>query len=691
LYRRSLSLAVALALAAGIPAAAQSQTGDGRFNLGEIIVTGSRPDGLSSVGGSVVTGEQSWQFQRLSLEQALSLAPGVNTTPRGRRNEYDIFVRGFDRLQVPLMIDGVRIYLPADNRVDFQRFLTADIAAIQIQKGYASVLDGPGAMGGAINLVTSRPGDSLLLEGGVSAGGRSDAEEVNAYMIGGASFDNFYVQGSVAYTDRDFWTMSGNYVPTPISLEDGDERISSYNKDWRVNFKFGFTPNDTDEYTLNVIQQGGEKGSPLNVYNNPPVPQGSYWEWPYWDVTNTAFLTSTEFDAFTLKSKTYYNTFENGLSSYDNATYTTQSQPFAFDSPYDDHAYGTSIELALTELQSSTLKFAIYYRTDEHKEQQTSRPTHPTLSFVEPVQEQGQDTWSVAVENTFHVSPALDVVVGASYDEYEITAAEEFGNHDNNAATPNILYERPRSSGDSTNWQTAVIYRYNDRAQIHASVSDRGRFPTFFELYSTRFGTATPNPDLGPERATNFEIGWEKTTMGGTRLGGAVFYNDVEDLVQTVVLPDTTTQAQNVGNGRFYGLEVFFDARVTDRLTVGGNYTYMDREIIDALQPELRPEGVPDNKGLLYLSWQPTARFTFMPSIEAADDRWANVNTQPPAPFPYVRSGAYTLINLDTTYTFANDLELGVGIRNWDEENYELAWGFPSPGRAVYTKLKMTF
>jgi iron complex outermembrane receptor protein len=693
-YRYPSSLGLALTVGAAIPPAfAQNETESSRFNLGEIVVTGSRPDGVSSVGGSVVTGEQSWQFQRLSLEQALSLAPGVNTTPRGRRNEYDIFVRGFDRLQVPLMIDGVRIYLPADNRVDFQRFLTADVAAVQIQKGYASVLDGPGAMGGAINLVTSRPGDSLLLEGGVSAGGRSDVEDVNAYMIGGASFDNFYVQGSVAYMDRDFWTMSGNYVPTtaPVSLEDGDERISSYNKDWRVNFKFGFTPNDTDEYTLNVIQQGGEKGSPLNVYNNPPVPMGSFWEWPYWDVTNTAFLTSTELDAFTLKSKTYYNTFENGLQSFDNQTYTTQSAPYAFDSPYDDNAYGTSIELALTQLQSSTLKFAIYYRTDEHKEQQTSRPTHPTLRTVEPVQEQGQDTWSVAIENTFHLTDALDVVAGVSYDEYEITKAEEFGNHDNNPATPNILYERPRGSGDATNWQTAVIYRYNDRGQVHASISDRGRFPTFFELYSTRFGTATPNPDLSAERATNFEVGWEKTGSGGTRFGGAVFYNDVEDLVQTVVLPNGTTQAQNVGNGRFYGLEVFFDARVTDRLTVGGNYTNIDREIIDALQPTLEAEGVPDNKGLLYLTWQPTARFTLMPSIEAADDRWANVNTQPPAAVPYVRSGAYTLINLDTTYTFANDLELGVGIRNWNDDNYELAWGFPSPGRAIYTKLQMTF
>ena len=47
------------------------------------------------------------------------------------------------------------------------------------------------------------------------------------------------------------------------------------------------------------------------------------------------------------------------------------------------------------------------------------------------------------------------------------------------------------------------------KGEVHASVSDRTRFPVIFELYSTRFGTATPNPDLGPERATSLEAGME--------------------------------------------------------------------------------------------------------------------------------------------------------------------------------------
>ena len=141
------------------PEPATTPPADSVFRLGEIVNVGAPDIGVPGIGGSIVTRQQTWTFDRPSLDQAVNIVPGVSSTfdSNGRRNESDIFVRGFGRWQVPLMVDGVRIYLPADNRLDFGRFLTADIAAVQIQKGYASVLDGPGAMGGAINLVTVKP------------------------------------------------------------------------------------------------------------------------------------------------------------------------------------------------------------------------------------------------------------------------------------------------------------------------------------------------------------------------------------------------------------------------------------------------------------------------------------------------------------------------------------------------------
>lgn len=678
-----LAATATLALTAG---AAFAQGPSERFELGEIVVIGARPDALSSVGGSVVTNTEMRTFDRLTLEQAVNLAPGVvsNLDSNGRRNEYDIFVRGFGRWQVPLMVDGVRIYLPADNRIDFGRFLTADIAAVQIQKGYASVLDGPGAMGGAINLVTGKPTEAFELEGGLTAQGRGGVEGWNGYVLAGTRQDRYYLRGSVTYFERDSFSLSDDYEPVPGSLEDGGERLGSDTQDWRLNLKAGFTPNDTDEYTFNLIRQQGEKGAPLNVYTNPPVPPNSYWRWPYWDVQNASFLTSTELnDTLRLKTKLYYNTFKNGLDAYDDITYSSQSNPGRFHSPYDDEALGASIELG-KELAASSLKLALHYRTDDHSEAQISRPTNPTFRTVEPWQEQSQNTWSVAVENTFHASESLDVVVGASYDDYEITKAEEF-----NAGAG--IFEYPKGGADAFNWQAAAIWRYRDGAQLHVSLSDRARFPTIFELYSTRFGTATPNPNLGAERATNFEVGWETTTAAGVRAAGALFYSDVRDLIQTVVLPDTTTQTQNVGDGRFYGLEASLDAPLSARFSAGGNYTFLRRTIEDALRPDLRPTGVPTHKIVLYAAWRPSDRVTVSPSLEAADDRWSDVNTNPAPAFPFVETGAYTLLNADVTYRFPNNFELAIGARSLLDDHYELAWGFPQQGRSLYTKVRLAF
>jgi iron complex outermembrane receptor protein len=220
-------------------------------------------------------------------------------------------------------------------------------------------------------------------------------------------------------------------------------------------------------------------------------------------------------------------------------------------------------------------------------------------------------------------------------------------------------------------------------------VSDRGRFPTIFELYSTRFGFATPNPDLGAERATNLEIGWKRKFANGAHVEGALFYSNVRDLIQTVVLPDTTTQTQNVGDGDFHGGEIAADTSLSDQLTVGGNYTFIKRRITDALQPNLEATGVPTHKAFLFASWRPLAPLTVSPSLELAGDRWSDVNPVPA--FPYVRTGQYTLLNLGVEYMVQRKLELTAGLKNLTDDDYQLAWGFPQPGRTFYLKARALF
>ena len=133
MHRRLIAL---LMSAAPVAALAQQEKPTDVYTLGELQVTAQSRSG-EALGGSVITADTLKTYNRQTLDQALALIPGTNASNTGgSRNERIVYVRGFDRFQTTLSIDGVRVFLPADNRIDFARFLTADLSEIQVSKGY---------------------------------------------------------------------------------------------------------------------------------------------------------------------------------------------------------------------------------------------------------------------------------------------------------------------------------------------------------------------------------------------------------------------------------------------------------------------------------------------------------------------------------------------------------------------------
>lgn len=646
---------------------------------------------LDMIGGSTVNNAAMWTFNTNTLEQAAALAPGVSMANYGgSRNERDVLVRGFDRWRVPLTMDGARIYLPADNRLDLNRFLTPDLAEIQIEKGYVSVLNGPGGMGGAINLVSRKPTKAFESEARVGAtfdGDLASRNSVTGYGMVGTRQDLGYAQISGTIFDLDHWNLSDDFTPT--KFEDGGMRDESATKDWRINAKVGYTPNKTDEYAISYTTQSGQKSAPPHILGANP----RFWRWPTWDISSLAGFTHTKLgEASYVKTNAYYNELGNNLRTFDNKTYTTQNLRSAFDSWYDDYAYGGMAEFGTNLIPMNTLKVAAHYRLDNHKERNNNQPTSKN-AVLEPWQETEERTWSLAAENTLHVTKWFDVVGGVSRDFADLFIAEEW-----NASRG--LYENPTGEGRAWNWQSAAIMRYGDDGKVYASISDRTRFPNIFERYSTRFGTARANPNLQAEEATNYEIGWSDTFNLKLKLSGAIFYTDITSYIQSVVVdivnnPNGTTtqitQNQNVGDGTHKGVEVSIDYDLMPGVRVGGNYTYLKRELRDPLRPALKAEGTPEHEAFIYLAWDATRDLTITPSLELASDRFSLLSGSPPNSPRYVEIGSYALVNLNVEYRVNETFTLSVGGKNLTDENYMLVEGFPEAGRQFFANARARF
>jgi iron complex outermembrane receptor protein len=655
----------------------------GAFTLGQIDL----------IGGSTITNETIWTYNKTNLKDAVDLAPGVTSySAGGRRNEGDIFVRGFDRLRVPLSIDGVRIYLPADNRLDMNRFLTPDLAEIQIQKGYVSVLNGPGGMGGAINMVSRKPTKEFEFEarsGLVMNGDVSDMNQWSSYAYAGTRQKGYYAQISGTIVDQDQFNLSEDFRPrqsTPYDAsfpyENGDDRENSDFRDWRINAKIGITPNATDEYSINYTTQSGEKNAPLHVAKEQLQTQ-RYWQWPWWDITTLSWLSKTQLgDASYLKTNVYYNTFENRLSSFDDATFSSQTRGYAFNSDYDDNAYGGSVEFGTELIPMNTLKGAIHYRRDHHNERNVG----------EPWQENIEDTWSFAAENTFHATRRLDLIAGVSYDYQDVRRTEEYDTKPADPpGTPDYIFNNELTTADAWNYQGGAIYRFSETGNAHATVSSRTRFSTVFERYSTRFGYAIPNPDLAPERSTNYEIGATETLFRQARVSGAVFYSDLEDSIQNAYIVNSSggisSQLQNV-DGEHYGFEISVDWDLAPGLRVGGNYTLLKRNY-NYITPGTRPEGTPEHEAFLYLAWDALPNLTITPSLQLASDRNSIVSSGTTR--TYVETGSYALVNIQAEYRFNENVSAAIGGTNLTDENYELAEGFPEAGRQFFANARVKF
>ncbi len=635
---------------------------ESRFDLGRVEV--SAEQSLPGEGNNAVDAEVIQQENRETVADALDLLPGVTMNNVGARNEQTVYVRGFDLRQVPVFIDGVPVYVPYDGYVDLGRFTTFDLAEVSVAKGFSSVLYGPNTLGGAINLVTRKP--TKPFEGEVGAGyARGDeggSDQRKAWANLGARAEQWYTQIGVSWLDQDAYALSDDF--DTVATEDGGLRENSYREDTKFSIKVGYTPNASDEYAVGYVNQQGEKGTPPYAGDDPSV-RARYWQWPYWDKESLYFVSRTGLgDGSYVKTRFYHDTFENSLYSYDDASYTTISRPYAFRSWYDDYGYGGSVEYG-RPIGSHMLRLAGHYKFDHHEEHNAG----------EPIRTFEDRTTSLALEDTITLSQGHYVVVGVSYDTRDSLEAQDWSEETG-------FHNFPDNDASAFNPQIGYFVQLTPEDEARITLSHKSRFPTIKDRYSYRLGSAIPNPDLDPEEATTLEAGWNHRFGETARIETTLFYSSVRDLIQSVDLDANTYQLQNIGKVRVMGLELAGTAWVSDSLELHGNYTYLSRENVTS--PSIELTDVPEHKLFAQATWHPTDPLSLGASAQYESERYSSTDG-------IRKADAFTVFGLKAGYEFGHGVSGRVGVQNLLDTDYAYQEGYPEPGRTWYADLRWRF
>ena len=689
---RKIILAVAGAIGVSVTAYSQAEETN-VFNLGEILVTAPGPDALQGT-TEIIDQDEMRLFNHETVGKALNVLPGITVTEGGPRNEQMLTVRGFDLRQVPVFVDGIPVYVSYDGYVDLGRFNTFDLSEINISKGFSSVLYGPNALGGAINLISRKP--TKELEGSVTGGLYMNRDlgyngfhtDVNA----GGNQGTWYWQASASYLDKDQFQLSNDFAPNPVRSQFGGDRNNSYNTDKKINLKVGWTPNATDEYSVNFISQRGEKGTPPYAGTMPVTGANSvsnrYWQWPYWDKDSLYLISNTAIgkDSY-LKVRAYYDRFQNSITNFTNNTYTVLAPKPFYQSYYNDYTYGGSAEFGTKLTTSNTLKLAAHVKDDVHREYNYVSNNAITAKFNTPILHDEDITTSFGIEDTQRIGEKLDLVAGISRDSRHTKDAENYISGTGGNFGTVVPFQKDNAS--AWNPEVGLFYHLSPTDEVHASVSLKSRFPTIKDRYSYRLGSAIPNADLQAEKSTNYELGTSGMVGAKTRLTAAVFYNNIRDMIQAVTIVPTPvgctspcSQMQNVGNVHAKGIELGVTSSLTDSLDVGANYTLLDRTNITS--PSIRFTDVPRQKLFTYAKWQTTSQLSILGSVEANAMRYSSSTGVQVA-------GGFGIANLKGMYQFNQSWSAEAGVNNLLDKNYQLVEGYPMEGRNFFANATWKF
>ena len=618
--------------------------------------------------------------------------PNLNVTgfSAGQTSSANPFIRGIGLQDHLITTDpGVGVYVDGVylGRQVGQNWNLTNIERVEVLRGPQGTLYGRNSIGGAINIITRRPGDE---EGGkisLTAGSRG---RLNGELYSNIRFsDQVAMSFTGAYQHRD---GLGDFV----NIANAKKEVGEL-QDVSARVALLWTPTDRLSFLLTADGNNGDNGlRPYDtlidevpngcLYVAPPGPPNCFGQTPEYRNSDTA---SDPYDNNTGQSEQIATTNEASgvsLTMEFKASDSLSVKLIASDRhseyeagldddglfddfmsfPEEGEADQTSVELQFTGQSGAWDYVAGLYYFEEEGENIQDPVTFLGFGGGNFDLSQDMDTQAVYANIGYQVSDQLRLSAGARYTQDDKSADV-------------VINTGVTSSGQrdwsETSWDVSASLKFNDRMTVYGTIQSgyqSGQFPARPYCLFTN-----PNCFVATENVTalNYEVGLKGQPLDNLQMAIAVFYTDYSDLpyqVSTTAVGGFNTQSIIVDQTS-EGIEWESTWAVTDNFRLYTTLGYIDANVDDPnpaavapLTPELTTSVSPEFK-------IPTGsgEITVRADWSYRDDMYGEPSSDPGR---FTTIDSRDLINFDISYRPTDgDWSVAAYGRNVTDERYDNA------------------
>jgi iron complex outermembrane receptor protein len=472
-----------------------------------------------------------------------------------------------------------------------------DLERFEVLRGPQGTLFGKNVIGGAMNLVTTRPTDVLTGKFEATAGNLGLLEAKG--LVSGPLSEK--IAGKFSFTTRKRDGYITSVDPTIKGEKYSDIESTGVRGALRITASETVEINLSADYSWDRYGAAGHRLSGVDQALILPSGQVAYDPEAYADVYNTFSDFPDGFqdrDVWGLMGRVDWDV---GRGTFTSITAFCGAE-YEFNEDHVGSGFATTPILSVQayideEVDQFTQEFRFnrvdfndrvnwtigaFYLDEDIDRQENSlialfmpRPLPADISL----QSNTTESWSIFADMTWSITDRFDLTLGGRYtdekknirqvgidgalggvvENYDVTASESW-----DAFTPRLV----------------LGYHVSDDAYVYASYSEGFKSGGFEGLAATAVGAATP---FDPEEAKAYEGGlkseWFENRL---RVNAAVFKTDYTDLqvLERITTPDDPIGiviTKNAGKAKIKGAEIEF-ASQWGNFGLNGNYAYIDTE-----------------------------------------------------------------------------------------------------------------